>query len=238
MSEWPDPCSVSRRNSGSSSAGPTVAIMKATAIIPVKRLDAAKQRLSDSLTPTQRRQLMTAMFADTLEAVSQTRMIERLIVVTADREISRQAVAAGAEVIADPPDAGHSAAALLGITAAGSAPVILLPGDCPLLDPRQVDGLLTGLPTPFVIVVPDRHGSGTNSLVLSPAGAIEPSFGEGSRARHVEAARSAGIPHAIEEVETLGLDMDTPADLIALATAFKARRAGRRGRRTAKVLGL
>lgn len=213
--------------------------MKATAIVPVKRLDAAKQRLSDALTPSQRRELMSAMFADSLEAIKRARMVDRIIIVTADREISRAATAAGVETIADPPDAGHSAAALLGIAEAGRAtPVILLPGDCPLLDPRQIDRLLTGLPTPFVIIVPDRHGSGTNALVLNPADAIEPAFGEGSRARHVEAARSAGIPHAVEEVETLGLDMDTPADLVALATAFKAQRTGRRGRRTAKVLGL
>lgn len=212
--------------------------MKATAIIPVKRLDAAKQRLSDALTPTQRRQLMAAMFSDSVEAVAEARMIERVVVVTADPEISRLANAAGAEIVEDPPAVGHSQAALLGIAAVDSGPVILLPGDCPLLEPRQLDGLLTGLPSPFVIVIPDRHGTGTNALVLNPADAIEPSFGEGSCARHLELARSAGIPHAVEEVESLGLDMDTPADLIALATAFKGRRARGRGRRTAKVLGL
>lgn len=212
--------------------------MKATAIIPVKRLDSAKQRLSDALKPSQRRRLMSAMFADTLEAVGESRLIGRLIVVTADREITREAERAGAELIADPPDAGHSGAALLGIAAAGPGPVILLPGDCPLLDPREIDGLLTGLPTPFVIVVPDRHGTGTNALVLNPGDAIEPSFGEGSRARHVEAARAAGLPHAVEKVETLGLDMDTPADLVALATALQMRGGSARGRRTAKALGL
>lgn len=209
-----------------------------TAVIPVKRLDAAKARLSASLSPSQRRELMAAMFADTIEAVSAARLLKQIVVVSADREIARIAAGFDATVIADPVDAGHSGAALMGVAAAGSGPAILLPGDCPLIEPRDVDGLLTGLPDPFVIVVPDRHGAGTNALVLNPGDAIEPSFGEGSRARHEAAARSAGIPHAVEPVENLGLDMDTPADLVALATAFESQRRRKRGRRTAKVLGL
>lgn len=212
--------------------------MKGTAILPVKRLDAAKQRLSSSLMPSQRRELMAAMFRDTLEAISEARLIGRLIVVSGDREIARIAMRAGAEVLADSPHDGHSAAALIGIAAVADGPAILLPGDCPLLEPREIDGLLTGLPTPFVTVVPDRHGTGTNGLVLNPADAIEPSFGEGSCARHVEAAKNAGLPHAVDPVPSLGLDMDTPADIVALATAFEARGARKRGRHTAKALGI
>lgn len=212
--------------------------MKATAILPVKRLDSAKQRLASSLAPSQRRRLMEAMFRDTLEAVAAARQVGRLIVVSADRQVSRLARDAGATTIADPPDVGHSRAALLGIAACGEEPVILLPGDCPLLDPREIDHLLTGLPNPFVIVVPDRHGTGTNALVLNPRDAIEPSFGEGSCRRHVEAARRANIPHAVEAVPSLGLDMDTPADIVALARAFESGEAGRRGRHTAKELGI
>lgn len=212
--------------------------MKATAIVPVKRLDSAKQRLASSLIPSQRRRLMEAMFRDTMAAVGAARQLDRIIVVSADRQIARIARQAGATTIADPPDCGHSGAALLGIAAAGDEPVILLPGDCPLLDPREIDHLLTGLPRPFVTVVPDRHGTGTNALVLNPRDAIVPSFGEGSCARHVEAARRAGIPHAVEPVPTLGLDMDTPADIVALARAFEAGEASGRGRHTAKVLGI
>ena len=181
---------------------------------------------------------MAAMFSDTIQATAAARLLGRVIVVSADREIARIAKSAGAEVLADPPDAGHSRAAMLGVAAADPGPVVLLPGDCPLLEPRDIDGLLTGLPNPFVIVVPDRHGTGTNALVLNPGDAIEPSFGEGSCARHVKAARDAGVPHAVEPVATLGLDMDTPADIIALATAFESKRAGKRGQHTAKVLGL
>ncbi len=100
----------------------------------------------------------------------------------------------------------------------------LLPGDCPLLDPRELDKMLTGVPDPYVAVIPDRHGTGTNALVLAPPSAIVPSFGEGSKERHVEAARAAGIPYAVEELPSLGLDLDTPADIVALTTRVEMQR--------------
>jgi 2-phospho-L-lactate guanylyltransferase len=114
--------------------------------------------------------------------------------------------------------------------------VVLLAGDCPLLDPRELDRLLTGVPGNYVGVVPDRHGTGTNALLLSPPNAILPAFGEGSRDRHVEAARQAGVPFGIEELPSIELDLDTPADVIAL-TRELAKQPGR-AKRTAKALGI
>ena len=117
---------------------------------------------------------------------------------------------------------------------------MLLPGDCPLLEPREIDSLVTGLPEPFLTVVPDRHGTGTNSLAMRPPGVIDPSFGEGSCERHLEIARRAGIPHATEKIEGLALDLDTPADIVALTTRIeKARAAGSNpAARTARLLGI
>ena len=139
----------------------------------------------------------------------------------------------------DPEDAGHVEAALAGIARAeveGAGCVVLLPGDCPLLDPRELDRLLTGIPERYVGIVPDRHGTGTNALVLSPPGAIAPAFGAGSRERHVAAARAAGVPFGIEELASLGLDLDTPADVVALTRELEARSG--RAARTARALGI
>ncbi|MET0559490.1 MAG: 2-phospho-L-lactate guanylyltransferase [Solirubrobacterales bacterium] len=216
--------------------------MNATAILPVKRLGAAKQRLRGGLGGlggAERRQLAEAMVADVLEAIGAARTIERTIVVSGDPTVQELAAGAGAEVISDPEDAGHSQAALAGIARAeaeGAGCVVLVPGDCPLLDPRELDRLLTGVPEPYVGIVPDRHGTGTNALVLSPPGAIVPAFGEGSCARHVAAARQAGIAFGVEELSSLGLDLDTPADIIALTRELESRPG--RARRTAKALGI
>ena len=74
------------------------------------------------------------------------------------------------------------------------------------------------------MIVPDRHGTGTNALVLSPPDAIAPSFGPGSLARHVAAAEQAGVPHSVEDVPGLALDVDTPADLAELIAELELRR--------------
>ncbi len=92
------------------------------------------------------------------------------------------------------------------------------------------------MPDRYVAIVPDRHGTGTNALALSPPDAIEPSFGEGSCARHVAAAREAGVPFNVEELRSLALDLDTPADVVALTMELE--RDPGRARRTAKALGI
>src|SRR4051812_30064151 len=126
------------------------------------------------------------MLEDVLAAIAAARAIDRTIVVSGDPAAQEIAASVAAEVIPDPADEGHVEAALAGIARAeseGAECVVLLPGDCPLLDSRELDRLLTGLPESYVAIVPDRHGEGTNALVLTPPTAIRPAFGEGSRAR-------------------------------------------------------
>lgn len=213
--------------------------MKATAVLPVKRFGAAKQRLAAGIDDERRAAVVAAMLEDVLEAIGDARSIERTIVVTSEPAAMELAAGAGAEVLPDPDEGGHSGAALAGTARAlelGAACAVLLPGDCPLLDPRELERLLTGMPERFVAIVPDRHGTGTNALALAPPGAIRPAFGEGSCARHVVAAREAGTPYAIEELPSLALDLDTPADVVALTRAL-AEQPGR-AKRTAKALGI
>ncbi len=213
--------------------------MKAIAVLPVKRFGAAKRRLAAGIDDGRREALVAAMLEDVLEAIGASRAIELTIVVTGEPRAAELATAAGAEVVPDATDEGHPEAALAGIARAeehGAECVVLLPGDCPLLDPRELDRLLAGVPERYVTVVPDRHGTGTNALVLAPPGAIRPAFGEGSCARHVAAAREAGIPYGVEEPASLALDLDTPADVVALIRELETRPG--RAKRTAKTLGI
>ena len=205
----------------------------------MKRFDAAKQRLAAGVDPERRRELAAAMLADVLEAIGGARAVERLIVVTGDPVAQELAAEVDAEVVPDPEDTGHVEAALAGIARAeveSAERVVLLAGDCPLLDPRELDRLLTGVPGSYVGIVPDRHGTGTNALLLSPPSAIVPAFGEGSRDRHVEAARAAGLPFGLEELPSIELDLDTPGDVIALTRELA--KEPKRARRTAKALGI
>jgi 2-phospho-L-lactate guanylyltransferase len=203
--------------------------VKATAIIPVKRFGHAKQRLLEALDRPARAAVVKAMLTDVLAAASEAQRLERLIVVSGEGRAERialrhaQRTTTPLEVMRDPHDAGHPQAATLGIIRAkalGAECVALLAGDCPLLEPDELDAALERMRPGRVAVVPDRHGTGTNALLLSPPDAIGPAFGEGSRERHVERGRSAGHEVAVEELPSLALDLDTPDDLEALASTL------------------
>jgi 2-phospho-L-lactate guanylyltransferase len=209
---------------------------KTVAVLPVKRFGAAKQRLEGDLTEGTRRALAEAMVTDVLIALRRSAEVDEVLVVSG--ETMAVALAAGydaAAVIDDPDDAGHSAAALLGVEAAmerGATRVVLVPGDCPALDPAELDDLLSSTPpaaepgAPDVVVVPDRHGDGTNALVLTPPDAIRPAFGPGSRERHERLAAEAGAAVRAADIPTLGLDVDTADDLAALSAALQDVRGG------------
>jgi 2-phospho-L-lactate/phosphoenolpyruvate guanylyltransferase len=199
--------------------------MSTVAILPVKSFGSAKQRLAGVLGAGSRQALAQAMFADVLASLRHVSGLDSVTVVTADRTAESAAVGERVQVLRDPEEAGQSQAALIGIRhaqAAGFDRVLLVPGDTPLLDPAEVADLLERAGP--VAIVPDRHGTGTNALLLSPPDAIEPSFGPGSLARHIAAAAAAGVEHSVEEIPTLMLDVDTPEDLAELEAALDSRR--------------
>jgi 2-phospho-L-lactate/phosphoenolpyruvate guanylyltransferase len=203
--------------------------MPILAVLPIKTLDAAKQRLAQELDPSPRRALVEAMFSDVLVALRRAKLVDQVLVVSKDHGAQRIAGGYGA-MVADDDDRGHNAAALRGIARAtdlGIDRVLLVPGDCPLLDPVELDELIARpVQAPSVLIVPDRHGTGTNALLLTPPGAMAPSFGPESHDRHTQNAASAGVAAQTVEVPSLALDLDTPEDLVAVQETLDETRGG------------
>ncbi len=189
--------------------------MRTVAILPVKTFGRAKQRLGRAF--SDRPALAAAMVADVLETLASLPALDEVIVVTAEPDAAELGRRAGARVVHDPVEAGQSAAVLLGIAAAVADRVLLVPGDCPSLDAAEVTALLAH--TEPVVIVPDRHGQGTNALLLTPPDVMAPAFGEGSFARHAALAAAAGATLRVVDIPSLGLDIDTAEDLAALTHA-------------------
>jgi 2-phospho-L-lactate/phosphoenolpyruvate guanylyltransferase len=201
-------------------------LVRTAAILPVKSFGAAKQRLGSLLGSGSRQALAQAMFQDVLAALRKVDGIERIVIVASEPSVE---FAADEQVvlIEDELQDGQTPAALVGIRwamASGFERVLLVPGDTPLLSSAELDELLATA-TDDVVVVPDRHGTGTNGLLLRPPTAIEPSFGPDSLKRHVAAAEAAGVSHSIQRVPSLVFDVDTSDDLAVVAAAIEGRRA-------------
>jgi len=200
--------------------------VRTAAILPVKSFAAAKQRLGSLLGSGSRHALAQAMFQDVLASLRKVEGIERIVVVASEPSVE---FAADEQVVLleDEVADGQSPAAAAGIRwaiASGFERVLLVPGDTPLLVPAEIDALLADAPE-AVVIMPDRHGTGTNGLLLQPPAAIEPSFGPDSMARHVAAAEAAGVTHRVERVQSLMFDVDTSDDLTVVAEAIESSRA-------------
>jgi 2-phospho-L-lactate/phosphoenolpyruvate guanylyltransferase len=210
--------------------------MKTIAILPVKRFDSAYSRLSDRLTQEQRRRVAEATFLDMLGKIRRSKTVSETIVVTSDQGVARQSGWLGHHVVREDEDRGHSEAAAKGVRAAlerGADRVAMLPTDCPLFDPAELDDRL-GVTPRYALIVPDRAGTGTNALILCPPDAFEPAFGLDSCARHIAHARAAGVNFALERLESLATDLDSPEDMELLRDALLLE--PDRSLRTAQVL--
>ena len=204
--------------------------MRTLAILPVKGFGAAKERLSHLLGQGSREALAQAMFSDVLSSLRKAKALDGIAVVTGDPRAESAAGGGRVIVIRDRAQTGQSDATRLGIDHALEAAferVLLVPGDTPLLDPVEIDGMLVRAASDGTdaVIVPDRAGTGTNALLLRPPDAFAPSFGPGSFERHVEAATAAGIRFRVEGVESLMHDVDTPDDLADLGALLDERRA-------------
>ncbi len=203
--------------------------MRTLAVVPIKTLNAAKQRLAAALASGARQSLAQAMFSDVLASIRRARLVDDIAVVTSDAVAQALAHGKRTTLLRDDREAGQSAAAMIGIryaVTAGYDRVVLLPGDTPLLDARELDELLEVCESDDLAaaIVPDRHGTGTNALVLSPPDAMEPSFGPGSCERHVQIAEEVGAARRVIEVSSLSHDVDTPEDLAAMAATLAGAR--------------
>jgi 2-phospho-L-lactate guanylyltransferase len=188
------------------------------AVIPIGTLEGAKSRLGAVLDAEERRDLVTRLAEATIRAAVATPGIAETIVITPDDEVRRFALAAGARPIRQRStglNAGLREARDEVIAAGGSA-LLILPIDLPHISPEALGAIvevMADTPPPLVAIVADRHGRGTNALLLAPPDVIDLSFGGDSHGAHAAAAAAAGA-RLIELDGPLSEDIDTPEDLL------------------------
>ena len=187
------------------------------AIVPVKPLRRGKSRLAGTLTEDERTALNQELLEHTLKTLSTLKELDQVLVVSRDPAALTIARNHGAKTVQEDGQP-HLNTALARATVVAKVHathgVLVLPADLPLLEREDVLALIDrAVKPPVVVIAPDRHGKGTNALLICPAGLIEYDFGEDSFQRHCERARKAGAQLEIVELPSLGLDLDLPEDL-------------------------
>lgn len=189
------------------------------AIVPVKEIEGAKQRLSDFLSPEQRRTLAATMLRDVLRALVQVKELAGIAVVTLDPHAMQLAEKLGARVITEGARDGHTGAVTAGgrvLLREGRAGMLTVPGDIPRIQAEEVRAVLAAhRPGPAFTIAPAHDEKGSNAVLLTPPDRVRLRFGEDSYFPHLAAARRAGIEPTIVPVPGIGMDIDHPVDLAA-----------------------
>ena len=199
------------------------------ALVPVKDLGDAKQRLANVLDGDERRALFRAMLEDVLSVLAACASLAGVVLVTRDREAMALAARYGTRVIEEAHNSGHTAASSLGartLADEGRAGMVQLPADIPLVGTGDIDALIAAHgPAPAVTIAPSRDELGSNAVVCSPPDALPFRFGDDSFFPHLARARALGIEPAVVKRPGLALDVDTPEDLLAFVASPSRTRA-------------
>jgi 2-phospho-L-lactate guanylyltransferase len=201
--------------------------MKPWAILPVKEMAGAKQRLVPLLSPEERVGLMQVMVRDVLAVLSAAQGLAGIALVTLDPWAQALAQEHGARIITEGAREGHtgavtSAAAVL--QAEGVAAILTLPGDVPAVKTPEIEALIAAASaSPAFIIAPAHDEQGSNAILISPPNAARLRFGEDSYFPHLAAARAAGITPQILRLPGIAMDIDHPADIARFASIPEAK---------------
>jgi len=200
--------------------GPSLS--RIVAVVPVRSLSSGKSRLGEPLDAEERADLVLALLRRTVEQALAASRLAGVVVVSEDADLLRQARAMGAaSLLQERPGLNEGLAEARATADPEATAIMVLPADLPSVVASAIDELAEaaelaqrGAPDrPVVALVPDRHGTGTNALLVAPPDAIPFRFGAGSRVAHCSAARAAGASY-VELSGPLTFDLDTPEDLL------------------------
>ncbi len=197
---------VPTRNEGASTA---------FVIIPVKKLNEAKSRLSPFLSENERKQFCLEMLEDVLTATRGTKSIFETIVVSKDPQVS-QVVKNFHVFLFKENRAGLNQAiseAINWCISMNAKIALILPADIPLVSSEDLDKILAFGRTSSMVISPSRWGHGTNALLLNPPQAVQAFYGQDSFQRYIEEASRQGIRFHVYRSPRIALDVDTIVDL-------------------------
>jgi len=183
-------------------------------IIPVKRLENAKSRLSSLLTNNERKHFCLKMLEDVLRTVKSTKQVHETVVVSKDPMVSQ--IAKNFEVMyLKERKTGLNktvSEAVDWCVEEGATSVLVLPADIPLVMPTDLNRIFALGEKASMVISPSRNGKGTNALLLTPPKVSPTFYGPRSFQRHIEEATKLKISFRRYRSPRIALDIDTVED--------------------------
>ena len=197
-------------------------MMKTFAIVPVKRFENAKTRLSSMLDTEDRIRLSSLMLEDTLQILSVAPPLTQVIIVSADKRADEIATKHGAKFLPEEKEKGVNSAVALAdgycIEKEAADATIVIPHDLPLLDSIVISKAceLAEKESTCIVICPSVRYDGTNMLLRKPPSVIDTFYETDSYNMHVRTAIKLGIPVKPLLSKSLMYDIDTPEDALQL----------------------
>ncbi len=192
------------------------------ALVPVKALQGAKQRLKKYL-GADREGFTVAMLNDVLAALCESKEVSHIAVVTDDPRVAAIAEQGGLVVVEEVESKGLNEALELGretIRQLGGHRIAIVPADIPLLTGTETDRIVHELQIQrqargdgLTGIGPSKDLGGTNFLCIDTGRPFPLMFGPGSYRRHRESAIEHGSQPVSLSSPTISLDIDEDKDL-------------------------
>ena len=190
--------------------------MAAVLVIPIKKLDEAKQRLKGVLPKEKRMEVCLFLLRRFLSEAGRCPFFDQICIISPQKDLMRY--------LTDFPQVRHICSqADRGLNeAAGEASRILsaekvdtmvfLHGDLPYVTAQDLEALCREAKKSRVILIPDRKGLGTTGVVLTPPDCFATCFGPDSFKRHKRRCEEEGLSWRVFLNDRLGSDLDLPED--------------------------
>jgi len=189
------------------------------ALVPLKNLDRAKLRLAPALNEKLRRSLVLAMARDVLNALEESSLIAKILLVSSESEAGRMLKGDKLDVFYSNPHEGMNREleqAASYAAANGAERVLIVHGDLPLLNTQVIDQFILNTPLSDIRAASCKNNSGTNALLAPLPLGIRLKFGRNSLQRFKTEVAEQQLQLEVEDDQRLGMDIDVPDDLCIL----------------------
>jgi 2-phospho-L-lactate guanylyltransferase len=191
------------------------------ALLPIKNLSNAKERLSNLLDKTRRQGLFRAMTDDVISVLIKHPGISEVAIISDDPFAARLAKKHKAGLFTE------RALRVRGLNAVIQAAVsrlalrqidnvMIIHADLPLINATNLSKLISmhnNFDGPRLTLAPDRHRNGTNCLLCNPASAFTFQYGKDSFRNHCAEANSLRFSIQVLDDPQIGCDIDYPQDV-------------------------